>query len=155
MVWGKNPCSITFVCLPPFLFTNLFNVLVLVLFDVRIYMMPHYNVPDSMTYHRQLPLLPKHTRPNRWWGFFLDLLTMISHIIYIMQTGSKPGHYIPLPLGITPSSVFHYIYTIHIQLHIKIPKLCRSVPRSIIYSERSRPSPSASMDFPFWFSASS
>ena len=58
-----------------------------------------------------------------------------------MQTGSKTKCYIPLPLGITPSSVFHYIYTIHIQLHIKISKFCRSVPRSTIYSERSHVPP--------------
>ena len=44
-------------------------------------------------------------------------------------------------------------YTIHIQLHIKISKFCRSVPRSIIYFERSRPSPSASMNFSCQFSA--
>ena len=62
-----------------------------ILFDVRIYMMPHYNVPDSMTYCRQPSLLPKHTQPNRWWGFYLELLTTINYIIYIMQTGSKPG----------------------------------------------------------------
>ena len=31
-----------------------------------------------------------------------------------MQMGLKPGCYIPLPLGITPSSVFQYI-GIHIQ----------------------------------------
>ena len=95
----------------------------LVLFDVRVYMMPNYNVPNSTTYHRQLPLLPKHTRPNRWWGFCLELLTMINYIIYIMQMGSKLGHYIPLPLGITPSLMFHYTYTIQIQLHIKTSKL--------------------------------
>ena len=41
------------------------------LFNVRVFMMPNYNVPYSMTYHRQLSLLPKHTKPNRWWGFFL------------------------------------------------------------------------------------
>jgi len=65
-----------------------------ILFDVCIYMMPHFNVPDSTTYHRQLSPLPKHTQPNRWWGFCLELLTTINYIIYIMQTGSKPGHYI-------------------------------------------------------------
>ena len=54
--------------------------------------------------------------------------------------GQNRGCDIPLPLGITPSSVFHYIYTIHIQLHIKIQN-CRSIPRSIIYFERSRPKP--------------
>ena len=68
-----------------------------------------------------------------------------------MQTRSKPGCDIPLPLVITPSSVFHYLYTIHIQLHIKISKFCRSVPCSIIYIECSSPSPS--MDFSCWFSA--
>ena len=36
-----------------------------ILFDMRIYMMPTYNVLDSTTYHRQLPLLPKHTQPNQ------------------------------------------------------------------------------------------
>ena len=85
-----------------------------ILFDVRIYMMSSYNVPHSMIDHRQLPLLPKHTRPNRWWGFFLELLTMINYIIYIMQTWSKPRCYIPLPLGITSSSMFQY-RVIHIQ----------------------------------------
>ena len=39
------------------------------------------------------PPLPKHTQPNRWWGFCLELLTTINYIIYIMQTGSKPGCY--------------------------------------------------------------
>ena len=43
----------------------------LFLIDVRIYMTPNYNVPHSTIDHRQLPLLPKHTQPNRWWGFFL------------------------------------------------------------------------------------
>ena len=62
-----------------------------ILFDVCVYMMPNYNVLDSTTYHRQLFLLPKHSQPNRWWGFCLELLTMINYIIYIMQTGSKPG----------------------------------------------------------------
>ena len=80
-----------------------------ILFDVRIYMMPNYNVPDSTIYHRQLSLLPKYTQPNRWWCFCLWLLTIINYIIYIMQTGSKPGCYNPLSLGITPSSVFQYI----------------------------------------------
>ena len=42
-----------------------------ILIDVRIYMMPNYDVPNSMIYHQQLPLLPKHTQPNRWWGFCL------------------------------------------------------------------------------------
>ena len=64
-----------------------------ILFDVCVYMMPNYNVSDSTTYHRQLSLLPKHSQPNRWWGFFLELLTMINYIIYIMQTRSKPGCY--------------------------------------------------------------
>ena len=32
----------------------------------------------------------------------------------LMPIGSKPGYYNPLPLGITPSSVFQYI-GIHIQ----------------------------------------
>ena len=76
-------------------------------------------MPNSTTYHRQLSSLLKHTQPNRWWGFCLELLTMINYIIYIMQTGSKPGHYIPLPLGITLSSVFHYIHTIHIQFSLQ------------------------------------
>ena len=49
------------------------------------------NVSDSTTYHRQLSPLPKHTQRNRWWGFFLELLTPINYNIYIMQTGSKPG----------------------------------------------------------------
>ena len=70
------------------------------------------------------------------------------------KRGRNQGHYIPLPLGTTPSSVFHYIYTIHIQLHIKKFQNCRSIPRSIIYFERSRPSLSASMEFSCWFSAS-
>ena len=69
-------------------------VVVLVLIDVCIYMMPNYNVPYSTTYHRQLSALLKHTQQNRWWGFFLELLTTINYIIYIMQTGSKLGHYI-------------------------------------------------------------
>ena len=42
-----------------------------ILFDVRVYMMSNYKVPNSTTYHRQLSLLPKHTQPNRWWDFFL------------------------------------------------------------------------------------
>ena len=62
-----------------------------ILIDMRIYMMPNYNVPYSTAYHRQLSPLPKHTQPNRWWGFFLELLTMINYNIYIMQMGSKPG----------------------------------------------------------------
>ena len=63
-----------------------------ILIDVCIYMMPNYNVPNSTRSHRQLPLLPKHTQPNRWWDFFLlELLTTINYNIYIMQTGSKPG----------------------------------------------------------------
>ena len=68
------------------------------------------------------PIAETHTKPNRRWSFCLELLTTINYNIYIMQTGSKLGHYIPLPLGITPSSVFHYIYRIHIQLHMKISK---------------------------------
>ena len=95
-----------------------------ILFDVRIYMMPHHNVPDSTTYHQQLPLLLKHTHTNRWWGFCLELLTTINYNIYTScKRGRDRGHYIPLPLRITPSSVFQYIYTIHIPLHIKISKL--------------------------------
>ena len=71
----------------------------------------------------------------------------------LMQMGSKPGCYIPLPLGITPSSVFHYI-RIHIyNCTSKFQNFCRSIPRSIIYFERSRPSPSASMDLSCWFLA--
>ena len=76
--------------------------------------------------------------------------------IYIMKMGSKSGFEIPIPLGITPSSVFQYI-GIHIQYIYnctsKISKFCRSVPRSIIYFERSRPSPSSSMNFSRWFLA--
>ena len=30
------------------------------LIRVHIYMMPNYNVPDSMIYHRQVSLFPKH-----------------------------------------------------------------------------------------------
>ena len=74
----------------------------------------------------------------------------------LMKTGSKPGHYNPLPLGITPSLVFQYI-GIPIQYIYnctsKISKFCTSVPRSIIHFERSRPSPLASMNFSCWFSA--
>ena len=66
-----------------------------------------------------------------------------------MQMGSKPRCYIPLPLGITPSSVFQYIYN----LHIKISKFCRSVPCLVIYFECSGPSPSTSQNFSCWFSA--
>ena len=62
-----------------------------ILFDVRIYMMPHYNVLDSTTYHRQLTLLPKHTRPNRWWGFCLELLTMINYIYTSCKRGQNRG----------------------------------------------------------------
>ena len=62
-----------------------------ILIDVHVYMMPNYNVPYSTTYHRQLSPLPKPTQPNRWWGFWLELLTTINYNIYIMQTGSKPG----------------------------------------------------------------
>ena len=51
----------------------------------------NHNVSDSMIYHRQLSLLLKHTQPNRWWAFCLELLTTINYNIYIMQTGSKPG----------------------------------------------------------------
>ena len=69
------------------------------------------------------------------------------------KRGQNRGCDIPLPLGITSSSVFHYIYTIHIQLHIKISKFCRFVPRSIIHCEHSGPSPLASMDFSCWFLA--
>ena len=35
--------------------------------------------------------IAEHTQPNRWWGFFLELLTTINYNIYIMQTGSKLG----------------------------------------------------------------
>ena len=66
-----------------------------------------------------------------------------------MQTGSTLGYYNPLPLGITSSSLFQYIYN----LHIKFQNFCRSVPCSIIYFELSRPSPSASMSFSCWFLA--
>ena len=62
-----------------------------ILIDVRVYMMPNYNVPYRTAYHRQLSLLPKHRQQNRWWGFCLELLTTINYNIYIMQTGSKPG----------------------------------------------------------------
>ena len=62
-----------------------------ILIDVRVYMMLNYNVLYSTTYHQQLSLLPKHTKPNRWWGFCLELLTTINYNIYIMQTGSKLG----------------------------------------------------------------
>ena len=66
------------------------------------------------------------TQPNRWWGFCLLLHTTINYNIYIMyllmQMGSKLGCYIPLPLGITQSSVFQYL-GIHIQFtHPKFPK---------------------------------
>ena len=41
----------------------------------------------------------------------------------LMQMGSKPGYYNPLPLGITPSSVFQYL-GIHIQFaHPKFQNL--------------------------------
>ena len=62
-----------------------------ILIDVRVYMMPNYNVPNSTIYPRQPSLLPKHTQPNRWWGFCLELLTMINYIISIMKMGLKPG----------------------------------------------------------------
>ena len=73
-----------------------------------------------------------------------------------MQTGSKPGCYIPLPLGITPSLVFQYI-GIHIQYIYnctsKFQNFCRSIPHSIIHFEHSGPSPSAFMNFSCWFSS--
>ena len=43
-------------------------VVVLVLFDVRIYMMLDYNVPNSTIYHWQLSPLPKHTQPKSMVG---------------------------------------------------------------------------------------
>ena len=42
----------------------------LFLIDVRVYMMPYYNVPNSMIYHRQLSPLPKHTQPKSMVGIF-------------------------------------------------------------------------------------
>ena len=75
-----------------------------ILIDVRVYMMPNYNVPYSTAYHRQLSPFPKHTQQNRWWGFCLELLTTINYNIYIMQTGSKPG-----TLHLTNARIYHMI----------------------------------------------
>ena len=85
-----------------------------ILIDVHIYMMPNYNVPNSTIYHWKLSLLPKHSQPNRWWAFALSSSPWLITLYTSCKWGQNRGHYIPLPLGITPSSVFHYIYTIHI-----------------------------------------
>ena len=70
----------------------------------------------------------------------------------LMQTGSKPGYYYPLPLGITPSSVFQYA-GMHIPFahqNFKILKICLTF--NYLF-ELSGPSPSASMSFYYQFSA--
>ena len=98
-----------------------------ILFDVRIYMMLNYNVPDSTIYHRQRSPLPKHTQQNRWWGFFLELLTTINYIIYIMQTGSKPGTlHSPPPWNNTVLGVPLHIYNTYTIAHqnFKILQIC-------------------------------
>ena len=126
-----------------------------ILFDVRVYMMPNYNVPNSTTYHRQLFPLPNlHNQIDGGDFSFISSPRLIT-IYTSCKWGQNWGHYIPLPLGITPSSVFHYIYIQYIYNCTSKFENCRSVPRSIIYVERSRLSPSASMDFSSWFSASS
>ena len=52
-----------------------------------------------------------------------------------MQMGSKPGYHNPLPLGITPSSVFQYIYN----LHIKFQNFCRSQVQLFTWTFRTKP----------------
>ena len=94
-----------------------------ILFDVRIYMMPHYNVPDSMTYHQQLSLLPNIHNQIDGGAFAFSSSPRLITLYTSCKRGQNRRCDIPLPLGITPSSVFHYIYTIHIPLHIKISKL--------------------------------
>ena len=87
-----------------------------ILFDVRIYMMPNYKVLNGTINHRQLSPLLKHTQNQIDGGdFALSSSPRLITIYTSCKWGQNWGHYIPLPLGITPSSVFHYIYTIHIQ----------------------------------------
>ena len=97
------------------------------------------------------------TQPNRWWGFCLQLHTMINyniHIMYLlMQSGSKlwvlqsPPPWNNTVLGVP---ILRNTYTIYTS---KISKFCRYFPHSIIQFELSRPSPFASMSFSCWFSA--
>ena len=61
-----SPTPLSFGIMPFSSFTlHCRNWLWFILIDVRVYMMPNYNVPDSTIYHRQLSPLPKHTQPNR------------------------------------------------------------------------------------------
>ena len=55
--------------------------------------MPNYNVPNSTRYHRQLPLLPKHTQPNRWWDFYLSPSPRLITIYTSCKRGQNRGHY--------------------------------------------------------------
>ena len=58
----------------------------------------------------------------------------------LMQTGKKWGHYNPLPIGITPSSVFQYI-GIHIQFAHQNFKILQICPTLNYLLELSGPSP--------------
>ena len=90
-----------------------------------------------MIYHQHWSLLPKHTQPNRWWGFCLYLHTMINYNIYIMYlfnvTGVKTGALQ------SPSPWDNIVLDVPIHKNTyaictsKIKKNCRSVPHSIIY----------------------
>ena len=64
-----------------------------ILFDVRIYMMPHYNVPDSTAYHRQLsPFLNIHNQIDGGAFAFSSSPRLIT-IYTSCKRGRNRGHY--------------------------------------------------------------
>ena len=81
--------------------------------------MPRYTFGDNLN--------PKHSITDQWWGFGLQLRTMIIYNIYIYiyisytfnVTGSKPGHYSLLLSFVKPAKKQRAIKIKCSQTHFK------------------------------------
>ena len=65
-----------------------------ILINVRVYMMPNYNVPDSMRFHRQLPYCRNIHNQIDGGAFSLSSSPWLITIYTSCKWGQNRGHYI-------------------------------------------------------------
>ena len=117
-----------------------------ILFDVCIYMMPKLimcriarHIIGNYPHYRNI-----HNQIDGGDFAFSSLPQLITYIHQANGVKTETLHS-PPPWNNTVLGVPLHLYNTY--------TICRSVPRSIIYFERSRPIPLASMNFSHWFSA--